>query len=109
MVPTKAESLPAKASRMQITQATDPVTTGGSTRSTAGLPAHLMTKPMMMLRMPVATMPVCSTAITLLGGHAELHLVAHRLCDAEVRGDVAEARAVEERDEGADGALGEDQ
>ncbi len=42
-------------------------------------------------------------------GHAELDLVPHRLRDAQIRRDVAEARAVEERDEGADRALGENE
>jgi hypothetical protein len=50
-----------------ITQATEPVTTGGSTRSTAFFPTDLMRKPMATLRMPVAMMPICITEMTLSG------------------------------------------
>ena len=52
---------------MPMTHATEPVTIGGSTLSSAGLPAALMMKPMMMLKMPVAMMPACSVAITWSG------------------------------------------
>ena len=57
----------ALASPKPITHATEPVTTGGSTRSSFALPSFLIANPTMTLRMPVAMMPVCITPITSSG------------------------------------------
>ena len=50
-----------------ITHATEPVTTGGSTRSSFALPSFLITKPMMMLKKPVQMMPACISEMTSSG------------------------------------------